>query len=65
MSAQKNFTKEADNAFLNESYYSAIELYKKAVVKEKKPAEKARIYFQMVYVAPILGTVIVSGLGAT
>ena len=47
LSAQKNFAKEADNAFLNESYFSAIEFYKKAQVKEKKPKEKARIYFQM------------------
>ena len=38
--SQKNFAKEADNAFMNESFYSAIELYKKAEVKEKKPAEK-------------------------
>ena len=45
--SQKNFAKEADNAFINESFYSAIELYKKAEVKEKKPAEKARINFQI------------------
>ena len=45
--SQKNFTKEADYAFDNESYFSAIELYKKAYVKEKKPTEKARISFQM------------------
>jgi len=45
--SQKNFAKEADNAFMNESFYSAIELYKKAEVKEKKPAEKARINFQI------------------
>ena len=45
--SQKNFAKEADNAFLNESFYSAIELYKKVEVKEKKPAEKARLNFQI------------------
>lgn len=44
--AQKNFSKEADNAFRNESYFSAIEGYKKADVKAK-PAEKARINFQI------------------
>lgn len=44
--AQKNFSKEADLAFLNESYFSAIEAYKKADVKAK-PAEKARINFQI------------------
>ena len=45
--AQKNFTKEADGAFENESYFSAIELYKKAEIKEKKPGEKARINYQI------------------
>lgn len=44
--AQKNFSKEADLAFMNESYFSAIEAYKKADVKAK-PAEKARINFQI------------------
>lgn len=44
--AQKNFSKEADNAFRNESFFSAIEAYKKADVKAK-PAEKARINFQI------------------
>lgn len=44
--AQKNFSKEADLAFLNESYFSAIEAYKKADVKAK-PAEKARINYQI------------------
>ncbi len=43
---QKNFSKEADNAFRNESFFSAIEAYKKADVKAK-PAEKARINFQI------------------
>lgn len=44
--AQKNFSKEADFAFQNESYFSAIEAYKKADVKAK-PAEKARINFRI------------------
>ena len=44
--AQKNFSKEADDAFRNESFFSAIEAYKKADVKAK-PAEKARINFQI------------------
>lgn len=44
--AQKNFAKEADQAFVNESYVSAIEAYKKADVKAK-PAEKARINYQI------------------
>ena len=43
--AQKNFSKEADDAFRNESFFSAIEAYKKADVKAK-PAEKARINFE-------------------
>ncbi len=43
---QKNFSKEADVAFMNESYFTAIETYKKADVKAK-PAEKARINFQI------------------
>ena len=34
--SQKNFAKEADAAFMNESFFTAIELYKKAEVKEKK-----------------------------
>ncbi|MEC8968045.1 MAG: OmpA family protein [Bacteroidota bacterium] len=47
VNSQKNFAKEADAAFTNESFYTAIELYKKAEVKEKKPNEKARINFQI------------------
>ncbi len=45
--AQKNFTKEADAKFKNEQFFSAIDAYKKAETKEKKPAEKARINFQI------------------
>jgi len=46
VNAQKNFSKEADNAFNNEAYFSAIDAYKKADTKAK-PAEKARINFQI------------------
>jgi peptidoglycan-associated lipoprotein len=46
VNAQKNFANDADNAFLNESYFSAIDYYKKADVKAK-PAEKARINFKI------------------
>ncbi len=46
VSAQKDFTKDADNAFRNESFFSATELYKKAETKAK-PAEKARINYQI------------------
>ncbi|MFT7612887.1 MAG: peptidoglycan-associated lipoprotein [Parvicellaceae bacterium] len=45
--SQKNFTKEADGMFMNERFFSAIDAYKKAETKEKKPAEKARINFQI------------------
>ncbi len=44
--AQKNFAKEADFAFKNESYFSAIEKYKKAMAKAK-PEEKARMNFKL------------------
>lgn len=43
---QKDFMKEANIAFMNESYFTAIETYKKADVKAK-PAEKAKINFQI------------------
>jgi len=45
--SQKNFTREADGMFMNERFFSAIDAYKKAETKEKKPAEKARINFQI------------------
>lgn len=44
--AQKNFIKDADFSFGNENFYSATELYKKAMAKAK-PDEKARIHFQI------------------
>ncbi|MFT5859621.1 MAG: ribosomal protein S20 [Flavobacteriaceae bacterium] len=46
-SAQKNFAKDADAAFRNEAYYSAVDLYKKAFPKAPKAEEKARIIFQI------------------
>lgn len=42
--AQKDFMKDADAAFNNESYYTAADLYKKAQAKAK-PAEKAKIFY--------------------
>ena len=37
--AQKNFSKDADKAFVNQEYFNAIELYKKAFTKIKKKEE--------------------------
>lgn len=45
--AQKNYKQDADNAFLSESYFSAIEMYKKAFTKEKSKGVKAEILFQI------------------
>ncbi|NQZ69767.1 MAG: hypothetical protein HRT89_17045 [Lentisphaeria bacterium] len=45
-SAQKDFSKEADYAYRNESFFSATELYKRAEAKAK-PAKKAYINFQI------------------
>ncbi|MFN3917057.1 MAG: OmpA family protein [Flavobacteriales bacterium] len=47
VSAQKNFAKDADFAYMNEQFYSAIDLYKKAEVKEKKVQEKGRINYMI------------------
>lgn len=44
--AQKNFSRDADNAFTNKEYFNAIELYKKAFTKVKKKEEKAFIIFR-------------------
>jgi len=43
----QQFTKEADNAFENEAYFEAIDLYKKAYSKESDPEEKGRMLFQI------------------
>ena len=43
--AQKNPIKEGDIAFANKEFFTAIDWYKKAYVKEKKPEKKAKILF--------------------
>lgn len=45
--AQKNYKQDADKQFLTESYYTAIELYKKAYSKEKSKGVKAEILYQV------------------
>ncbi len=45
VSAQKNFSTDADFAFANKQYFNAIELYKKAYTKAKKREDKATIIF--------------------
>jgi peptidoglycan-associated lipoprotein len=44
--AQKNFMKEADKDFTNESYFDASQKYMKAAAKTKKKEEKALAYFK-------------------
>lgn len=44
---QKDYTKEADLIFQAESYYAALDAYKKAYAKEKKQTEKARILYRI------------------
>src|SRR5271169_5989530 len=44
--AQKNALKEADNAFGTREFYTAIDWYKKAYIKEKKAEKKAKILFR-------------------
>ncbi|MFP5471456.1 MAG: OmpA family protein [Bacteroidia bacterium] len=43
---QKNFMKEADADFKNESYFDASQKYIKAAAKEKKREKKAKAYFK-------------------
>ncbi|MCD4680573.1 MAG: hypothetical protein K8S00_09315, partial [Bacteroidales bacterium] len=46
--AQKNFTQEADIAFEDQQYYTAVDKYKKAYTKIKSNrVEKNRILFQI------------------
>ncbi|UTW60593.1 OmpA family protein [bacterium SCSIO 12741] len=45
--AQRDFTNEADVAYQSESYYEAVDLYKKAYSKEKDKAEKIRIVYRI------------------
>lgn len=44
--AQKNYAKDADKAFDNKQYYTAIELYKVAYTKEKNKEKKATVLFK-------------------
>lgn len=39
--------KEADNAFVNEAYFGAIDMYKKAYAKDKDAESKARMLYQI------------------
>lgn len=47
INAQHSFVEKAENAYANMAYYDAIDLYKKAYVKEKDPQEKARMIFMI------------------
>jgi peptidoglycan-associated lipoprotein len=47
VNAQKNFSKDADKAFDNEQYFTAVELYKKAEGKATKASDKAKINFRI------------------
>jgi peptidoglycan-associated lipoprotein len=46
-SAQKAFIKAGDNAFKSKEYYSAIDIYKKALSQNPKKEDKARLIFQI------------------
>jgi len=46
LSAQKNFSKDADKAFENKEYFNSIELYKKAYTKATKKEQKALIIYR-------------------
>lgn len=43
----QRLVKEADNAYKNEAYFGAIDMYKKAYAKETDANEKARMLFQI------------------
>ncbi|MFT4771118.1 MAG: peptidoglycan-associated lipoprotein [Cryomorphaceae bacterium] len=47
MAQADQFTKEADNAYANEAYFEAIDLYKKAYSKASDSEEKSRMLFQI------------------
>ncbi len=47
VNAQKNYKAEADIAFSGFKYYKAIEMYKKAYVKETKKEVKSEMLFQI------------------
>lgn len=46
VNAQKNFLKDADDAYDHHQYFNAIELYKQAYTKEKKADKKAKILYR-------------------
>lgn len=46
VTAQKNYLKDADQAYNTHQYFNAIELYKQAYTKVKKPDAKAKILFR-------------------
>jgi len=45
--AQKNYSKDADKAAASKEYFSAIELYKKALSKTNKKEDKALVQFKI------------------
>lgn len=47
LNAQHSYVEKAENAYNNRAYFDAIDLYKKAYSKEKKPQEKARLIFMI------------------
>ena len=47
MAQTERLIKEADNAYKNEAYYGAIDMYKKAYAKTSDANEKARMLFQI------------------
>ncbi len=47
MAQPERLVKEADNAFENEAYYGAIDMYKKAYAKVSSADEKARLLYQI------------------
>lgn len=44
--AQKNLMSSADDAYANHQFFTAIELYKQAYTKAKKPEQKAKILYR-------------------
>ncbi len=55
--AQKNFAKDADKAFANKEFFTAIELYKKGYAKAKKKQDKARMLYMTAECYRIIGDV--------
>lgn len=47
MAQTERLIKEADNAYKNEAYYGAIDMYKKAYAKTSDANEKARMLYQI------------------